>query len=160
LKKIAPIFLIFFLLTGCKIKDYTPEIPTKLDCFATVVSGDFSYECEICRDESSVSVTILSTYAKGMKMSFDSKSLTFSFDDMEYEIGAENFEKTNPAIVIYEVLESVENSQSDSAVKTDDGFRYEGKTSLGNFIFLQNDDNSFNSITFRGLDYSITFHKN
>ena len=158
MKKIIPLSLILLLLfSGCKIKIYTPEIPVTLEQNVKVSSGDFSYDCVICKTESAVSVTIDSTAAKGLVMEYDGKTLSFSFAGFSYEVDGSNFERKNPAIVIYEVFDYINSASQLNARKIDGGFKYEGKISLGDFVLIQNEDNSFDSLTVKSADYKIQF---
>ena len=157
MKKVAPLLLILLLLSGCKVKNYTPEIPLTINQNVKVTSGDFSYECEICKTESDVSVTVNSTSAKGMTMTYDGENLSFSYADFTYDINGKNFEKQNPAIVVYEVFDYINSTEQLNAKKIDNGFKYEGKISLGDFILIQNEDNSLSVLTMRNIDYKIEF---
>jgi hypothetical protein len=154
-----PILLVvsLVLLAGCKVKNYTPEIPLTFNENVRVTSGDFSYDCEICKTEDNVSVTVNSTSAAGMIMTYDGSNLNFKYSDFSYDIDGSNFEKRNPAIVIYEVFEYINSNSQLTAKKIDGGYKYEGKISLGDFILIQNDDNTFSDITFRNTDYKIEF---
>lgn len=159
MKKIAPLLLIFLLLSGCKVKNYTPEIPVTLEQNVRVTSGGFSYDCKICKTESDVSVTVNSTAAQGLTMVYDGSNLNFSFSDFSYGLNGKNFEKKNPAIVIYEVFDYINTTEQLNAKKIDGGFKYEGKISLGDFILIQNEDNSLSELTMRNIDYKIEFIK-
>lgn len=157
MKKILPLIFVFFVLTGCKVKDYTPEIPAVFKENAVVTLGDFSYTCEICRNENNVSVNITSTNAQGLSMVYDGDILNFIYSDFSYDINGKNFEKTNPAIVIYDVFNYINTESNLNVKKIDSGFKYEGRAGLGDFILIQNDDNSLKSLTFRQTDYVIVF---
>lgn len=159
MKKVIPFLLILstLFLSGCKVKNYTPEIPVTFDQNVIVTLGDFSYDCKICKTEKNVSVTVDSTAAKGLIMTYDGKNLNFSFADFAYDINGTNFEKRNPAIVIYEVFDYINSTEQLNAKKIDGGFKYEGKISLGDFILIQNEDNSLKDLTFRNMDYKIEF---
>lgn len=162
MKRIAPFFLVLLIvfLSGCKVKNYTPEIPLTLEQNVKVVSGDFSYDCKICKTESNVSVTVMSTLAAGMTMTYDGSKLSFSYSDFEYDIDGKKFENRNPAIVLYEVFEYINSTEQLTAKKIDGGFKYEGKISLGDFVLFQNDDNSFSVLTMRNDEYKIEFLPN
>ncbi|MGN0521579.1 MAG: hypothetical protein ACI4IQ_02950 [Eubacterium sp.] len=157
MKKALPLIFVFLLFAGCQIKDYTPEMPVTFKQNVTVTSGDFSYDCEICKNESNVCVTVLSTSAKGLVMTYDGTILNFNYSDFSYDIDGRNFEKTNPAIAVYEVFDYINNTAELNAKKIDGGFKYEGSVSLGDFILIQNDDNTLKSLTFRATDYQIMF---
>lgn len=149
--------MILLILSGCKVKNYTPEIPLTIEQNVKVTSGDFSYECKICKTESDVTVTVNSTSAQGMTMIYDGENLSFSYNDFTYDINGKNFEKQNPAIVIYEVFDYINRTEQLNAKKIDNGFKYEGKISLGDFILIQNEDNSLSVLTMRNIDYKIEF---
>lgn len=158
MKKVLPVLiLICFLLSGCKVKEYTPVIPVSFTKDIVVYTGDFSFSCEICKTEQSVTATITNTNAKGMKMTYDGSTLSFTYDDFSYELDGSKFEKNNIAIVIYEVFDYIENKQDLNAKKLDSGYRYDGKISIGNFTLIQNDDNSFKSLEIKECDYRVEF---
>lgn len=158
MKKIFPLFLaVILLLTGCKAKNYTPELPVAFKQNAVVASGDFSFECEICKNEEKVAVTVLSTKAKGLVMSFDGKTLNFNYNEFSHQIDGVNFENSNAAIVVYQVIESAADEENIIIRKVDGGYKYEGKIPYGDFILLQGDDNSLKSISFRNRDLIIEF---
>ena len=46
------------MFSSCSVKINTPEVPKAFTQNAVVTSGDFSYECEICKKEGSVSITV------------------------------------------------------------------------------------------------------
>lgn len=139
------------------MKNYTPEIPLTLEQNVRVTSGDYTYDCKICKTEEEMSVTVLSTLAAGMTMTYNGDSLHFSYCDFLYDINGRNYENKNPAIVLYEVFDYINSTEQLSAKKIDGGFKYEGKISLGDFILIQNDDNSFANLTMRNIDYKIEF---
>lgn len=158
MKKILPLFLAaILLLTGCKAKNYTPELPLNFKQNAVVTSGDFSFECEICKNEENVAVTVMSTKAKGLVMTFDGKLLDFSYDNFSHQIDGTNFENSNAAIVVYQVIEAASAEENIIIRKVDGGYKYEGRIAYGDFIMLQSDDNSLKSISFRNRDLIIEF---
>ena len=159
MKKAIPLFalILVLLLAGCRAKNYTPEIPLTLTQNVRVTSGDFYYDCKICKTEDSVSVTVDSTSAKGLVMTYDGKNLNFKFTEFSYDINAENYERQNAAIVIYEVFDFINSAPELNVKKIDGGFKYEGKISIGDFVLIQNDDNSFSTLTVRNADYRIEF---
>lgn len=142
------------------MKNYTPEIPLTLEQNVKVTSGDFIYDCKICKTQENVSVTVLSTLAAGMTMTYDGDKLSFSYCDFMYDVDGKNYENKNPAIVLYEVFDYINSTEQLNAKKIDSGFKYEGKISLGDFILIQKDDNSFSNLTMRNTDYKIEFLEN
>ncbi|MDE6384670.1 MAG: hypothetical protein K2L36_00795 [Eubacterium sp.] len=155
-KIIALLFAAAFLLTGCKVKTYTPEI-ADFNQNATVTAGDFSYTCEISKQGMVVTVMATSTNASGMSIVYNGTSAVFKYLDMEYEIVSDKIDDTNPAKAVYDAFEVLISGVPDNASKTADGFRYDGKTALGDFILLQNDDYSYKSIYFKEANMNIVF---
>ncbi len=158
MKKIIPIavLLLALLLTGCKVKNYTPEI-ADFSQKASVSTGEFSYSCEIVRNSEGVTVTATSTNASGLSVFYNGDTAVFRYSDMEYTLPAQRLNAANPAKAVYEVFESIASGKAPDASKTADGFRYDGKTSLGSFTLLQFDDYSYKSIIFKDAGISILF---
>lgn len=147
--------LLVMIMSGCKVKEYTPELPLSFTNTATVNSGDFSFECEICKSEKDVKVTVLSTKAKGLIMCCDGDNLTFTYDKLSHSVDSKEFEQTNAAIIVYDVFDCLySNAQSK---KIDGGYQHYGKTSLGDFVLVQNDDNTLKSIEFKSEGIFISF---
>ncbi|MFR5875725.1 MAG: lipoprotein [Eubacterium sp.] len=157
MKKIIPLFLLVLVLSGCAAKIYTPVINTEFELNAVYHTGDFSYNCLIVKDESSLSITPTTTNAAGMSITYNGADVTFNKDGMKKTISADKINNTNPAIVLYEVFNYIETTEDLSVERVDDSFQYTGKTSLGNFILVQNKDNSFDYIEFPNADISIVF---
>lgn len=157
MKKIIPILLIMLVLAGCKVKEYTPEIPSTFTQRAVVSSGDFSFDCEICKNINDVTVTVLNTNANGMTMKYDGKNVVFNYEGYSHTVSPSGVENTNTAIVIYEVFDCLLNNTQTGALKIDGGYEYKGKVSAGDFILIQNDDNSINKISVPASDFQIEF---
>lgn len=87
-------------------------------------------------------------------MTYNGDTLSFNYKDYSYSIDGKSFEPKNAAIVIYEVFNCIDTSQ---AKKTEGGYQYQGRITLGDFILAQNDDNSLASITIRSADMTIRF---
>ncbi len=157
-KALGLILVMLVIFTGCQMKNYTPEIPLTLDENVKVISGDYSYTCKIRKSESNeVQAEITSTSAKGLVMQYDGSTLDFTYCDYSYSIDAENFERKNPAIVVYEVFECVNSPDSAKGFKTDNGYKYEGKISLGNFTLYLRDDSSVSLITVKSAGFVMEF---
>lgn len=156
LKRIVPFIVILFLFTGCEIKEYTPEIPLAFTQKAKVTSGDFSFECEICKTEEKVVVTVLSTGAAGMAMTYNGSELGFIYEEYSHNVDGNHFEPSNTAIIVYEVFESIAGGEA-AGRKIDGGYQYDGKITIGDFNMVQNDDNSLKSITVRSAGINIEF---
>lgn len=159
MKKVLPFLLVIaFLFTGCEIKNYTPELPLTFDEKVKVISGDFSYNCRICKFQSGeIQVEVTSTNAKGLVMKYDGENLEFTYSDYTYTVDGSNFERRNPAIVVYEVFECVENAREIRASKTDTGYEYNGKITLGDFNLFLREDNSVSLITVKSAGLVMEF---
>lgn len=144
-------------LCACSAQIYTPVINQQFDLKAVYTTGDFSYDCRIVKDDKQISVTALSSYAEGTTISFDGKTVTYKLKNMKKEIDASVVDKTNPAIVLYEVFAELEKIDPQNAVKVKNTFQYKGKTSVGDFMFVQNTDNSFNEIKIADSEISVKF---
>lgn len=153
MKKIIPLVLIFVLLTGCKIKNYTPEI-VDFNQNATFTSGEFSCQCNVTYENGTVTVAATSTNVSGVTYIYNGSSLICTYDDMEYTQNS-GFEASNPAVALYDAFEYLKNVENVDVSLTDTGFEYKGKTALGDFVLLQKKDNCYISINF--VDYGVKF---
>ena len=147
-KIISLLFVSLFIFTfsSCTIKINTPEIPQSFNQNAVVTSGDFSFECEICKNEEIVSVKVKNTNALGLIMMYDGNTVNFKYDEYSKKISGENFEKIN----------ALENEETQKHI-IDGGVKYEGKTNFGEFVLLQNDNSTLKSLSFKNIDYRIDF---
>lgn len=157
LKRIIPVLLILLLFTSCEVKEYTPEIPVAFTQRVKVMSGDFVFECEICKTEKDVKAIVSSTAAYGMVMTYDGSVLNFNYGDYSYDIDGKGFERSNISIVIYEVFESLASLSQPNVKKIENGYQYYGKTSLGDFVLLQNEDNTLRSLSIKSANLEIEF---
>lgn len=157
MKKIIPLFLLVLVLSGCAAKIYTPVINTEFEVNAVYQTGDFSYNCKIVKKDGSISVTPTTTNAAGMIITYNGTDVTFDKDGMIRTMSAAKAEKTNPAIVLYEVFSYIETADDLNAERIDDSFQYTGQTSLGSFVLVQNKDNSFDYIEIPNAGISVLF---
>ncbi len=158
MKKIFPLFLVMLMLTSCASKLYTPTLTTTFSQNAVVKVGGFSYQCKISRNsDKCVVVDVLSSSAKGMKISFDGKTVTFLYDAKKYQIDGKKVDKTNIAVAVYDAFYYFESQSKLDAEKVENGYKYVGRTSLGKFRLIQNDDESLNSFLFQSTDLAIEF---
>ena len=154
-KIIAVLMLTVLLFAGCRIKTYNPDIGD-FEQSASVTVRENSYTCDISRIDNVVTVTATSSNAIGLTIIYDGNSATFKYFDLEYEITSDKIDDTNLAKAIYDAFEVI-TTVPDNASKTADGFRYDGKTDLGNFTILQYDDYSFKSIDFKEANINVVF---
>ena len=158
MKRLIPIALILaFLLTGCQIKEYTPELPLTFNQKAKVSTGDFSFNCEICKTETDVTVTVLSTNASSMTMSYEGSSVLFKYSGYSYSLDKSAIEPDNTAVVVYDVINCLFSDTQISSRKIDGGYQYEGRIAQGSFKLILNDDNTLNRIVLPAYDMSIDF---
>lgn len=154
---IAAAFIIIFSFTGCTVKYYTPKLPEAFTETARVTWGDFSYKCEICKNLQSVKVTVLDTTAKGLVMSYDGERLTFAYNDLVNFVSESKSVSVNTAVILFEAFDYLSATDTAEIKKTDTGYSYFGKISCGDFLMLQNDDDSIKSLTVKGENYKIEF---
>ncbi len=158
MKRLVPLaFALLLLLTGCEIKEYTPELPLTFTQKARVSSGDFSFNCEICKTKERVCVTVLSTSASGMTMTYDGSVVSFSYSNYEYTVDKEGVSYDNIAITVYDVINCLFSDSNVISKKTDSGYRFEGKTASGTFKLILNDDNTLNSIVVPSREITVSF---
>jgi hypothetical protein len=154
MKRIIPIFLILLLLSGCKMRNYTPVINEDMKLSAIYKTGDFSFSCDIIRQGDVVSITPTSTRAKGLVISCNGKEVTFKRNKLKTTFDISELDKTNPAIIFYQVFSSL----SDAEVKLIDGvFTYTGNCALGKYILKQTKRNELLSLEIPSADILITF---
>ncbi len=145
------------VLSSCSHKTYTPVLESNYDLKAVYKTGDFSYSCRIVKKDNFVSVTPLSTNAKGMVITFDGARVTFIRGSMKKEFARDEIDSTNPAVVIYEVFSSLENAPEQEVKLKSSAFQYVGTTSVGTFTLIQNKSNSLKSISIPDAQIEIAF---
>lgn len=149
------IFLVF-LFCSCSAKINTPKMPSTFKQNAVVTLGDFSFECEICKDASSVSTKVNNTNALALIMTYDGSNINFKYNDFSYDFDASNFEKANTSIIVYNVFVELDSEETQMHI-IDGGVKYEGKTDFGSFILTQNDNGTLKSLVFKDNDFKIDF---
>ncbi len=158
MKKIIPLVLVIvLLLCGCSVEKYTPEL-TDFKQSASVDLGDFSYTCEICKKEDVVEIKVTSTNANGMTILYNGDKVKFNYEDILIDFDGNKIDYTNPAIMIYEVFDYLNNNKDMNVSKIENGFKYAGKTRMGEFVLIQNDDKSYESLTFKNANVNISFY--
>ena len=86
----------------------------------------------------------------------DNNNIHYKYDEYSKKISGENFEKGNTAIIIYDVINALENEETQKHI-IDGGVKYEGKTNFGEFVLVQNDNSTLKSLSFKNSDYRIDF---
>lgn len=157
MKKIISALLLALCLCGCSAKSITPVIKADFTLNAVYKTGDFSYDCVIAKKDGVLSVSPTSTRASGMFITYDGKKVTFDRRSMTYSFDKTEIDPTNPALLLYEVFSSVESTDVNTVKMVENEFVYSGKTSVGDYVFVQNIDNSYKSIDIADADINITF---
>lgn len=147
------------MLCSCTAKVYTPVLSTEFEYNAVCKIGDFSYDCKIMKTEKDLSVIPTTTYASGMKMTYNGKTLTFSKNNISESFDKNLINYPNPAKLMYEVFTACENTENITVQKLKDGYAYVGKISVGSFKLMQNDDNTYKSLSIENADITVSFKK-
>ena len=100
---------------------------------------------------------MLSTAAKGLSIYYNGNEISFSYGDIKVLEQNRNFELTNPAIAVFDLISAI-NNQSDAELKKENNsYKICGKTKLGNFI--ADFDETFRpvAVRFSDSDFEIEF---
>mgnify|MGYP003376312038 CR=1 FL=1 len=149
MKKFFAVFVAVLLssmiFTACEKQNYSPVLTTVFESDAVVKTGDFSFNCKICRKkDASVSVTV--------KNDFIVKS-----NDISETMDINNINKNNSCIALYNAFMYIEGAENLNAKKVDGGYKYYGKTDLGPFVIFQNSNQKLVSIIFETANLEINF---
>lgn len=125
------------MLTSCGTAVYTPAV-SDFQKSARIAMGENEFECSVSYLSGSVSVTALSSNAKGFSFEYDGANLNCKYGSLEYRQESDNAPQLNPAVLIYNIIYYVENSENLSADLLDDGHRFSGTVSAGSFVMYQN----------------------
>ncbi len=154
MKKLVPLICILLTLCGCSARNITPTTNTTVDLSAVYRVGDFYYDCDIVWENGVLTVTPTTTLAAGMVMSCDGKMVTFNRNDMIKSLPVAKVSAYNPSVVLYEVISSLSILHSE---KVNDGYSYNGTTSVGEFVLLQSKDNNYISLSIPQADIEVEF---
>lgn len=108
--------------------------------------------------ENIVSLTVLSTQAEGLSFTYNGNELSFSYDGFDLALNGKAFEKSNTAIIIYDVCSALMSADTPDVSRLEGGFKYQGKTPFGEFILIQNENSTLKSLSFKHSDYVIKFY--
>lgn len=157
MKKVLIITLLFlFLFSGCKVNTYSPKI-NNVNQIATGKYENFSYECNVVYDNEKVVVKALSTNANGLSIIYNGKNIEFVYENMKFSINKSNILNTNPSVVIFDVFSAIKNGENINISKIDGGYQYEGKISIGDFVLIQNDNESLKSLVLKDNNIEFNF---
>lgn len=83
--------------------------------------------------------------------------MNFYYGDYSYDIDGSGFERSNISIVIYEAFDSLASLSQPNAKKIENGYQYYGKASLGDFVLIQNENNTLRSLSIKSANLEIEF---
>lgn len=159
MKKIISLLLLPFLLTSCAVKSYTPIIEQSFCYDAKYIMGDFSYNCNIKKENDLITVEVKDTRAQGLIISYDTQNVEFKKGELSYKISGEKLDKSNPSILLNDVFSFVNANAQNCVEKIENGFKYTGTIPLGEFELYQNNDNDFYLITVPNANIKIELTK-
>lgn len=162
MKKIIITLLIMIcalLLSGCTQRTFTPVINTDFNLNAVYKAGDFSYSCKISSSGDIVTIQPTSTKAVDLIIKCDGKKVYFNKDNFSKSFDFGEIDNTNPAKLIYGVFDCLKNEENYEVKRVNDCFQYVGKAPVGNFVLIQNDDNTLKSLTIADANITINFLK-
>ena len=155
MKRILPFFLVV-LLSACATQKYTPVINEDFKISAIYRTGGFSYSCDIEKQGDTVYITPTSTRAKGLVISCNGREVTLKRKSFEKTFSIKDIDKTNPAIILYQVFTSLGDAKT-QLIEGD--FTYTGNCSLGKYILKQRKDNSIVSLEIPQADIQIMIYR-
>ena len=142
MKKIIPVLLALLTLSSCAQRVKAPDLNESFNVNAVYKSGDYSYACKIVKDKNGVSITPTSTNAAGMRIYCNGKTVEFTYGDFKKISDINKLDKTNPAIILYEVFFSGASS---------------GNTSVGSFT-LKSENGLPVNIDIPDADITLSFN--
>ena len=156
MKKIISLSLCLavMLLCACTQVVKSPQIKNSFSQKATITIGDYSYTANVKFDGSKVYITPTSTNAKGMTISCDASTVTFTRRDMVNTAEKSKVSPYNPAVIIYDVI----TSSSASVPKKEGGnYTFSGKTSVGDYTLMMNESSDLLSLQIPTADFYVEF---
>lgn len=155
MKKLVLLFMVFpVFLAGCTAKTENQTVGSfSLD--ASVVWNDFSYECSVVYNANDITVTARSTSADGLVLSYNGKTVSLAYEDINLTQSNKNFDPSNPAVALFDVFQFVNNSQDAQPQTIKDGYLINGETSLG--AFTLETDEKFLPVSLSFTDAGLTF---
>ena len=149
------IFLISILFSSCVSKTYVPEIPNELESEAVYTFGDFTYKCKVLKADDYVSVEVLDTKAKGLKIKCDGKTVCFTQWSFEKVFPVEKIDVTNPAVVLFNVFSTLESAQ---VTMNDGSYYFTSKIPAGTYTLIMSKANKIISVSVPESKIYIEFY--
>ena len=94
---------------------------------------------------------------RGLILPITAANSLFSYGDIKISEPNNNFELTNPAIAVFDIVKEVQKLSKSDLEKLNSGHQVCGKTALGEFIAVFGTDYSLQSIEFANRDFIIEF---
>lgn len=104
-----------------------------------------------------MTLSVLSTNAQGLVMTYDGSNMNFSFSEIVGDVPAVSLPKQNAVIVLYDALRSLEEQEGLVPSAVNEGYRYQGKTALGNFVLITDQNGLLKAFTMKSIDMEIQF---
>ena len=123
-------------------------------CACTQVVKSPQIKTSFSQKASKVYITPTSTNAKGMTISCDASTITFTRRDMVNTAEKSKVSPYNPAVIIYDVI----TSSSASVPKKEGGnYTFSGKTSVGDYTLMMNESSDLLSLQIPTADCYVEF---
>lgn len=156
MKRIFSILLALSLLCGCSAEKSKFELPY-FSKNAIISCRNFEYDCNISYSKEGVTIDVLSTAAKGLSIYYNGNEISFSYGDIKILEQNRNFELTNPAIAVFDLISVIKNQSDVELKKENNSYNICGKTKLGDFIADFDEDFQPVSVRFSESDFEIEF---
>ncbi len=156
MKRLFPIFLALILLCGCSANKGDFDLPY-FSKSARISCRNFEYDCNITYSQQGIRVDVLSTAAKGFGITYNGNTLGFFYGDIKISEPNNNFELTNPAIAVFDTVSQIKSLSAQNLERLQSGYQIVGKTQLGEFNAVLDEDYSIQSIKFNDPDLAIEF---
>lgn len=159
MKKIILLLFIPFVLTSCSVKSCTPIIEPSFNYDVKYIMGDFCFNCNVTKNNDTVTVFVKDTNASGLQITYDGQNLEFKKNELSYKISSENIERTNPAIIFSDIFNYIVKNVDTCVKKAENGYVYTGNICIGQFNVYQNFDNEIYLITVPDANIKIELTK-
>lgn len=144
-------------LSACTAAFVPPALPPDFSAAAQYTFGDFIFACTMNKAENIVTVIPEDTNAAGMTIACDGETVTFTQKDMTKSAAISAVDVTNPARVLWEVLDNVQGGRAETT-QEDALYVYCGSCSAGPFTLSQNRDGSLHALTVPAAGITVIFH--
>lgn len=146
------------LLSACTFQTNTPVWTAAFTQKAVVETGGFSYACEICRTkDGAVTLTVSDTVASGLTMRCSADGFAVVYDKINLSMDPDKINQNNACLAVYRAFDALASTDRPHAGRTESGYAFYGKTSLGRFTLLQTAGGALQCLSFPSADLEITF---